>query len=200
MIIHLMEQRTDEWFEARLGLPSASEISVLLVNGKAAHGFGAAAVTYADKLIGERITGEAADVPFDTIAMKRGRDLEAEALALYAQDQQVEAVGGIEAMGAWYSPDGLVGDDGLVEVKSHKPSVLIPLLLDPGFPAQHIDQCEMGLLLSGREWIDLVAYFPGMPVLHRRLLRDSAKLDKLAARLADFNAFIDARMQQVLGQ
>ena len=198
IVIHAMEQRSPEWFAARLGIPSASEISCLLVKGKAAHGFGAAAISYADKLIGERITGEAADIPFDTIAMKRGRDLEAEALSMYAQDNQITAVGGIENFGAWYSPDGLVGEDGLVEAKSHKPSILIPLLLDPGFPEMHRDQCELGLLLSGRSWIDLVAYFPGMPLLHRRLYRDEARLLELAVRLQSFLDFMDDRQEKVM--
>jgi hypothetical protein len=198
ILVHGMKQRTPEWFAARLGKPSASEISCLLVKGKADHGFGTAAVSYCDQLIGERITGEAADLPFDTMAMKRGRELEAVALELYAQDQPVTEVGGIENFGAWYSPDGLVGENGLVEVKSHKPSILVGMLLDPAFPAQHIDQCEMGLLLSGREWIDLVGYFTGMPLLHRRLYRNEDRLLALAQRIQAFNDLIETRMEKVM--
>ncbi len=198
ILVHGMKQRTPEWFAARLGKPSASEINCLLVKGKADHGFGSAAVSYCDQLVGERITGEAADLPFDTMAMKRGRELEAVALELYAQDQPVTEVGGIENFGAWYSPDGMVGNNGLVEVKSHKPSILIPMLLDPEFPAQHIDQCEMGLLLSGREWIDLVGYFTGMPLLHRRLYRNEDRLLALATRIQAFNELIETRMEKVM--
>lgn len=200
-IIREVEQGSAEWLGLRLGIPTASMFECLLVNGKGECGFGAGALTYMDQLIGERITGEAAELPFSTRATDRGHELEqvARDLHLATYELPTEQVAIILNHNAGYSPDALIGSDGLIEIKTKLPKFQVGVILADEIPKDHIAQCQGGLWLAEREWIDFVSYWPGMPLFVKRAHRDEVLIRKLAERVKTFNELLEERMHKVLG-
>jgi len=200
-IVTDIEQGTPEWLALRLGIATASELDCLLVSGKGEAGFGVAAFTYMDQLIGERITEEAAEIPFQTKATIRGHEQELVARSLYEGREEVSAtqVGIILNHGIGYSPDGLVGDHGLIEIKTKLPKFQVGVILADEVPKEHIPQCQGGLWVSEREWIDFISYWPGMPLFVKRMYRDEVMIRKIAERVKTFYEILDERMNKVLG-
>lgn len=200
-IVTDIEQGTPEWLAMRLGIVTCSELEALLVNGKGEAGFGVAAFTYMDQLIGERITGEAAELPFQTKATIRGHELEGVARGLYEAREEVttQSVGIILNHGIGYSPDALVGANGLTEIKTKLPKFQVGVILADEVPKDHVAQCQGGLWVSEREWIDFISYWPGMPLFVKRAYRDEVLIRKLAERVKTFNELLEERMHKVLG-
>ena len=199
-IITDIEQGSADWLALRLGIPTASEFECLLVNGKGEQGFGAAALSYMDQLIGERITGEAAELPFSTRATERGHELEAAARLLYCERECIEPsqVGIILNHGAGYSPDGLAAHDGLIEIKTKLPKFQVGVILSGEVPKEHIAQCQGGLWMAERDWLDFISYWPGMPLFVKRVYRDESYISKLAERVKAFNELLESRLDRVL--
>lgn len=200
-IISDVEQGTQEWLELRLGIATCSELDTLLVNGKGEAGFGAGAFTYMDTLIGERITGEAADPFTGNRHTERGHELEGTGRQLFESQTGVttQQVGIILNHGIGYSPDSLIGVDGLCEIKTKLPKFQVGVILGNEIPKDHIAQCQGGLWVSEREWIDFVSYWPGMPLFIKRAYRDEAMIRKLSERVKTFYEILDERMNKVLG-
>lgn len=200
-IITEVQQGSPEWLALRLGIVTCSELECLLVNGKGEAGFGAGAFTYMNTLIGERITGEAADPFQGNRHTERGHELEAVARKLYEDREEVETnqVAIILNHGAGYSPDSLVGQKGLTEIKTKLPKFQVEVILSGEIPKEHVAQCQGGLWVSEREWIDFVCYWPGMPLFIKRAYRDEAMIRKLNERVKTFYEILDERMNQVLG-
>ncbi len=200
-IVTDIEQGTPEWLALRLGIATASELDCLMVNGKGEAGFGVAAFTYMDQLIGERITEEAAELPFQTKATIRGHELEQVARSLYEDRESVTTtqVGIILNHGIGYSPDALVGADGLTEIKTKLPKFQVGVILAGEVPKEHVHQCQGGLWASEREWIDFISYWPGMPLFVKRMYRDEVMIRKIAERVKTFYEILDERMNRVLG-
>ena len=168
-------QGTDEWFAARRGLVTASVISKLLTatlkvaNNDTSRGL---ALT----LTAERITGNI-DPSFLSADMWRGVEDEPIARDLYAERYApVEQLGFIvRDFGDYrigYSPDGLVGDDGLIECKSRLQKIHLQTILNDRVPDENMAQLQCGLLVSGRAWIDYVSYCGGMPLWVKRVTPD----------------------------
>jgi hypothetical protein len=192
-----IEQGTPEWFLARAGIPTASEFSTVMASGRG----GAESKTrktYLYKLAGERITGEPAE-SFTNAYMTRGHALEPEARDLYALVKGVEArqVGFIRSGSKGCSPDSLVGDNGMLEIKTKAPHILIDVLKSENVPSEHVAQLQGNLWVAEREWIDFVAYFPKMPAFIRRVYRDEDYIAKLAKAVAEFNAELDELVAQI---
>ncbi|MHC9290742.1 YqaJ viral recombinase family protein, partial [Pseudomonas aeruginosa] len=129
-----LEQGSQEWLDARLGIATCSELDVLMVNGKGQAGFGVGAFTYMDRLIGERITGAEAEPWRGNGSSARGHKLEPVVRDLYClrtdtEPDQIQQVGIILNHGIGYSPDGLVGDNGLIEVKTKVPEKLVSVII-----------------------------------------------------------------------
>lgn len=199
-IIDNIEQGSAEWLAARLGIVTMSELDCLLVNGKGEAGFGVAAFSYMNQLIGERITGEAAELPFTTRATERGHELEGKARELYVarEDEDLSQCAIILNHGCGYSPDALLGNDGLLEIKTKLPKFQVDVILSGEIPKEHVAQCQGGLWVSGREWIDFISYWPGMPMFVKRAYRDEELIRKIAERVATFYELLEARMEKVL--
>lgn len=199
-IVTDIEQGTPEWLALRLGIITCSELDCLLVSGKGQAGFGVAAFTYMDQLIGERITEEAAEIPFQTKATIRGHELESVARGLYEDRESLKtrSVGIILNHGIGYSPDALVGDGGLTEIKTKLPKFQVGVILANEVPKEHVAQCQGGLWVSELEWIDFISYWPGMPMFVKRMHRDEAMISKIAERVATFYELLEARMEKVL--
>ncbi|MDO9364643.1 MAG: YqaJ viral recombinase family protein [Sphingopyxis sp.] len=185
-----MEQGTPEWLAARAGKVTASRVADVLAKTKTGPGAGRA--NYMAELIAERLTGAPAE-RFANAAMQWGTDKEPEARSLYAflTDAEVEQVGFIEhpeiAMcGA--SPDGLVGPDGMVEIKCPNTATHIDTLLGQIVPTKYITQMQWQMAVTGRQWCDFASYDPRMP--------DSMRL--FVQRVARDDQFIEHTSQEVV--
>ena len=189
MEIITCEQGSDEWHQARVGIPTASEFSAILTEGRGPAA-SATRLTYMRKLAGERITGQPAE-SFAGAARRRGSAMEPEARRLYefVSGVTVQQVGFIKNHGAGYSPDGLVGERGLLEIKSMAPHVLIEWWERGIMPPEHHPQVQGGLWIAERDWLDFRGYWPAMKPLEVRIERDDEYIDRtLAPRV---RAFID---------
>jgi hypothetical protein len=183
-IFEEMEQGSDQWRLARSGIPTASAFKSILAKGE-----GKTRKSYMHKLAGEIITGQPAE-NFTNGYTERGHAVEDEARKLYAfvSGQEPEQVGFIRNGDKGVSPDSLIGANGMLEIKSQSPHLLIDTLLADKFPSEHVAQCQGALWVAEREWIDLVVYFPGMPVFTKRAHRDEAYIRDLSKAVDIFNA------------
>ncbi|PTL89144.1 exonuclease [Halomonas litopenaei] len=201
MQILTMEQGTPEWQAARLGIITMSELKTLLVKGKGPGGFGTGALSYMHQLIGERITGEPADAFQGNAHTQRGHELEPMARELYQEATglpHLKQVGLILNHGVGYSPDCLVDSRGLAEIKTKLPRYQIEVLLAGEIPSEHVAQCQGGLWVSEREWIDFVSYWPGMPLFVKRAYRDDALIRTIAERVEAFHEELERRLTMVM--
>ena len=200
-IIRDIEQGSQDWLNLRLGIVTCSELDCLLVNGKGQAGFGAGAFTYMDTLIGERITGEAADPFQGNRHTERGHELEGKARELYVArtEAELDQVAIILNHGIGYSPDALIAADGLSEIKTKLPKFQVGVILAGEVPKEHIAQCQGGLWVSEREWIDFISYWPGMPLFIKRMHRDEAMIRTISERVKTFYELLDERMERVMG-
>lgn len=160
-----MEQRTDDWFTARLGKVTASRISDVVAKTKS--GVSASRGNYMAQLIVERMTNKPTE-SYSNSAMQWGTDTEPLARAAYemATDTMVEEVGFVphphlEMCGA--SPDGLVGDDGLIEIKCPNTSTHIEFLISGDIDNKYLLQMQWQMACTGRKWCDFVSFDPRMP-------------------------------------
>lgn len=161
-----MEQRSEEWFAARLGKLTASRVADALAT--TAKGWGAGRKNYAAELLCERLTG-AQQERFTNAAMAWGTETEPQARAAYEfmRDVTVEEVGfvphpSIPMSGA--SPDGLVGDDGLIEIKCPNTATHIETLLSGKIEQKYLLQMRWQMACTGRLWCDFVSFDPRLPV------------------------------------
>lgn len=199
-IIRDIEQGSADWHALRSGIVTCSELECLLVNGKGQAGFGAGAFTYMDQLIGERITGEPADVFQGNRHTERGHELEGKARELYVArtEAELDQVAIILNHGIGYSPDALIAADGLSEIKTKLPKFQVGVILAGEVPKEHIAQCQGGLWVSEREWIDFISYWPGMPLFIKRMHRDEAMIRTIAERVKTFYELLEERMERVM--
>lgn len=191
------EQGSAEWFAARAGIPTASEFATVLAKARNG-GESKGRRTYMLKLVGERLTGQPME-SYSNDHMERGKVMEAEARDLYAMVREVDLqpVGFMRRGDAGASPDSLVGDAGLAEIKTKLPHLQIEVLLADRVPAEHVAQVQGQLWISGREWCDFVSYWPGLPLFVKRVERDEAYIATLAAAVAEFNAELLGVIAQV---
>jgi hypothetical protein len=187
------QQGTPEWFAARLGIPTASKFSAVLAKGE-----GKTRASYMRELASEIITGEVGE-SFQSMAMERGKQMEAEARDLYAfvHDAPLTQVGFIRNGDRGCSPDSLVGDKGGVEIKTQRADLLIETLLRGTFPPEHKAQCQGFLWVAEREWVDLVVYWPRMPLFVSRAYRDEEYIRALSDAVDAFNADLAAMVKKV---
>lgn len=190
-------QGSPEWFKARLGIPTASEFASVMMKGRA----GAESRTrlsYLYKLAGERLTGEVMET-ITTPHMERGRLMEEEARSVYrfVSGLDCETVGFLRRGRAGASPDALIGADGLLEIKTKLPHLLIEALLKGEFPPEHKAQCQGQLWIAERAWIDLAIYWPGLPIFIVRAERDEAYIRELAEAIEAFNDELDRVVARV---
>lgn len=187
-IFERMEQSSPEWLEARRGIVTASVVGKLLTStGKVANNDTSRALI--ETLAIERITGRVEYV-HPSRAMQMGTLLEPTARELYEQHHApVDEVGFIrtdlsDGTRLGYSPDGLVGDDGLLEIKSRTPRVQSHTIRLGKVPPANMAQLQCGLLVTGREWIDYCSYSPGMHIFVKRVFPDLAWMGAIRGAVA----------------
>lgn len=174
------EQGSPEWHAERCGKVTASRIADMLAKTKS--GWGASRDNYRAQLVAERLTGVVAD-GYSNAAMQWGTDTEPEAANAYAffQGVDLETVGfvthqTITMSGA--SPDRLVGNHGLVEIKCPNTATHIATLLGQEVPGKYRLQMQWQMACTGRRWCDFVSYDPRMPADMQLFVRRVERCDK----------------------
>lgn len=192
-----MPQSSPEWFAARLGMPTASMFATVMAKGKNG-GESLTRKTYLLKLAGEIITGDPMD-SYSNAHMERGKAMEDEARKLYAfmTDAEPQRVGFIVNGPKGCSPDSLLGDKGVLEVKTKLAHLTIECLLKDEFPAEHKAQCQGALWVSEREWIDIAVYWPKLPLFVKRAHRDDLYIRQIADAVDQFNAELAETVERI---
>lgn len=180
MRVSNLEQGSPEWLQSRLGKPTASNFGKLITpTGKPS----TSAEGYINELIAQRITGELPEF-YTNEAMARGNELEPSAKALYEFTTGFDVVEvGLclhDEFECGASPDGLVGDEGAIEIKCPLPHTHVSYLRAGDVPGKYIPQIQGCLWITGREWLDFMSYHPAMEDLIVRVYRDEAYIKKLA--------------------
>lgn len=187
-----MEQRTEEWFSARLGKVTASRVADVVAKTKS--GYSASRANYMAQLVVERMTNKQAE-SYSNAAMEWGTEQEPLARAAYEAEVGVlvDEVGMIdhptvEMSGA--SPDGLVGHDGLVEIKCPTTATHIDTLMGEEAPKKYYDQMQWQMSCTGRKWCDFVSFDPRMPeglqLFVKRVERNDEYIAMLESEVATF--------------
>ena len=196
----MMLQGTPEWLAAKLGKVGASRVSDITAKTKS--GWSTSRANYMAELIAERLTGVPAE-KFKSQAMEWGTDTEASARAAYAfmTDATVALAGFVDhptvpMSGA--SPDGFVGDDGLLELKCPLTSTHIDTLLGGSVPGKYIAQMQWQMSSTGRAWCDFASFDPRLPEAMRlfikRVPRDDVFIAELESQVRQFLSEIDEKI------
>jgi len=198
-----MEQRTPEWHAIRLGRVTASRVADIVAKTKT--GYSTSRMNYMAQLICERLTGVQGE-SFSSSAMQWGTDTEPMARAAYegAVGSLVIETGfvphnAIPMAGA--SPDGLIGDDGLVEIKCPITATHIETLLGQSVPGRYNTQMQWQMACTGRKWCDFVSYDPRMPegmqIFIKRVDRDNVAIAELEREVVNFINELDSKIIQL---
>lgn len=196
-------QGTPEWFEARCGRVTASRVADVIAKTKT--GPSASRTNYMAQLIAERLTGTVAE-SFSSAAMQHGTDTEPQARMAYEfyHDVTVVETGFVNhptigMTGA--SPDGLVGDTGLCEIKCPNTATHIDTLLGATVPGKYVTQIMWQLACTGRSWCDFVSFDPRLPESMRmfvqRVHRDDARIAELESEVITFLAELSAKEREL---
>lgn len=199
MITLYCKQGSPEWNEARRGIPTASDFEKILTPGGK---ISKQAATLAHRKVAERILGYSLD-SVCTAAMEAGRMIEPEARDWYAFEfgEEVKEVGicltDDKRIGA--SPDGLVGELGLLEIKCPMPHTHVGYLLNPAQLGEedYKPQVQGQLYVTGRKWLDSVSYCPPFPPVRHRIEREEKYIESLNTVLAAFCEQLD-EMERVI--
>ena len=197
-----MEQRTDDWYAARLGKVTASRVADVIAKTKT--GYSASRENYMADLIVERLTGQKAST-FTNAAMERGVEQEPHARAAYSArtGELAEEVGFIDhpaipMSGA--SPDGLVAD-GLVEFKCPNTSTHLDTLLADEVPVRYVTQMQWQMACTGRQWCDFVSFDDRLPthlqMFVKRVQRDDKRIAELETEVRKFLAEVDEKVTKL---
>lgn len=178
-----MDQGGDEWFQARIGIPTASKFATVMAKGE-----GKTRSEYMRKLAGEIITGEVTE-SFSNSHTERGKEMEDEARQTYAFINSVEPelVGFIRNGEKGASPDSLIGVIGGLEIKTALPHIQIDRLERNRLPPEHKAQVQGNIWISDREWWDFVSYWPRLPMLCVRVFRDEDYIKTMSDEIDRFN-------------
>lgn len=195
-----MIQGSDEWFAARCGKATASEFGSILAKGK-----GDTRDRYLHRVLTERMTGKPSE-QFHSKHLDRGHQQEPLARMAYEAHtlNLVDLAGFIDhpTLKAGCSPDGLVGDEGGVEIKSVLPAVQTQTILSGGYPPEHHAQVQGNLWITRRRWWDFVSYSPELPphlqLYVYRVLPDAAFIERLSIEVSRFLREIDDLYQTLM--
>lgn len=185
-------QGTDEWYLARCGLITASEVkNILTPKLKIANNDKVRANLY--ELVAQRYS-KFVEPSYINDAMERGYQDEVKARIIYqdtySPDEEVKEVGFI-TNDKWgftigYSPDGLVGDNGLIEIKSRCQKYQVQTIIENQVPEEHIIQVQTALLVSERKWLDYISFCAGLPMFIIKVYPDKEIQEKIIEACTDF--------------
>ena len=196
-----MLQRTTEWLHARCGKVTASRIGDLMATIKSGEAAGRS--QYRAEKVLERESGIPQDGSYVNDAMQFGIDNESAARQAYefARSVDVVEVGFVphpKIDNAGASPDGLVGDDGLVEIKCPKARGMVDARLGKDPDLKYVLQCQFQMACTGRKWVDLATYRPGCRLSVRRIERDNELIRKIETEVLKFLNEVEREYQELL--
>lgn len=202
-----MEQRTDEWFAARCGKVTGSRIADVIAKTKT--GYAATRENYLVQLAVEWVSNQPYPMTFTNSAMQWGTDTEPFARSTYEQitGELVDEIGFvnhplIEMAGA--SPDGLVGDKGLLEIKCPNTATHFEYIRKLEAPKKYIPQMQWQLACTGREWCDFMSFDPrapeGLQSFLIRVPRDDKYIKELEQEVVQFLAEVDETATDLLAK
>lgn len=198
-----MEQRSTEWFTARLGKVTASRVADVIAKTKT--GYSTSRENYMAQLVCERMTGTQGE-SYNNAAMQWGTDQEPLARAAYeaAKDVLVDEVGFVihpTISNAGASPDGLVSDDGLIEIKCPNTATHIDTLLSDKVPSKYNTQMQWQMVCTGRKWCDFVSFDPRMPeglqLFIQRVDFDAEYVKMLEAEITGFLGELETKIEKL---
>jgi len=203
-MIEMMDQGSEEWFTIRIGKVTASRVADVIAKTKT--GYSASRDNYMAQLICERLTGLKGE-SFTNAAMQHGTDTEPLARAAYEalQDVLVDEVGfvphpTIEMAGA--SPDGMVGEDGLIEIKCPNTATHIDTLLSETVPSKYFTQMQFQLSCTGRKYCDFVSFDnrlpPELQLFVKRVPRDEVFIRLIESEIVQFIAELDDKINKLM--
>ena len=193
MSLHVFDdlvQGTDEWLAARCGIVTASVVGQLITPKTVKPAVNDYSRALTMTLAAERITGHVEPIHMNA-DMERGTLDEPYARDIYSEHFAPATEVGFMVRDDFgfrigYSPDGLVGDDGLIEIKSRKQKKQLATILADEVPFENMAQIQTGLLVTGREWLDYVSYCGGMPLYVKRVLPDPKWFVAITESVATF--------------
>lgn len=196
-------QQTEEWFKARLGKVTASRVSDVIAKTKS--GYSASRAKYMTQLILERLTGERAE-SYSNAAMEWGVEQEAFARAAYEAHANVL----VDQCGSFdhpsipmssASPDGLVEQDGLVEIKNPMSHTHLETLLTKTVNGDYVTQMQWQMACTGRKWCDFVSYDSRMPehlrLFVKRIERDDETIAELEKEVSKFLSELEDKVNKL---
>lgn len=202
----MIDQRTPEWHAARLGKVTASKIADVMAKGRGGEP-SATRAAYRAQLVLERLTGQPQD-SYRNAAMDWGVEQEPMAINAYetSRDVMVMPIGFVEhptiAM-AGASPDGLVNDDGLVEVKCPNSATHLATLEGAPIDKRYLLQMQWQMACTGRQWCDFVSYDPRFPEAHQlhvqRVARDADLIAEIEVAVSALLSEVDASVTRLAG-
>lgn len=188
-------QGSEEWYKAKAGIPSSSNFDrIITVDEKPSK----QAIKYRYQLAGEKIIG-ICENEYTNEDMERGKLLEDEARKLYTlvTGNKVDQVGFCINGKYGASPDGLIGENGVLEIKCPKLSTHVGYLANNVLPLDYVQQTQGELLVTGRKWLDFVSYFPGIKPFIVRCPRNEKFLEVLKNELDKFCKELDALVEEI---
>lgn len=199
----MIVQGSPEWLALRVGKVTASRVADLMATTKA--GWAASRANYMAELVVERLTG-ASTPSFTNDAMRWGTEQEPHARQAYAQRCgcdvfEVAFIDHPEIAMTGASPDGLVGDDGLVEIKCPNTATHLETLETGAIPGKYLTQMAWQMACTGSAWCDFVSYDPRLPrpmqLFVKRVDRDVSLVLELEAGVTEFIAELDAKIARL---
>lgn len=201
-IIDTMEQGSSDWLALRLGKVTASKVKDVLTKGRG-NAPSKTAETYMMELIAEKLTGKSKPF-FENDAMRWGTETEPQARSMYSVNndfvdvREVAFIEHNEFIGV--SPDGLIGDDGMLEVKCPNTTTQLKRALSDDYSADYKAQIQMQLWVAGREWCDFLSFDPRLDCaagyLQQRVYRDEKYIEEMEGKVF---AFVDS-MNEIINK
>lgn len=196
-----LEQSTPEWSLARAGRPCSSEFhKIITPTGKPSK----QAEAYGYRLLAELMIKEPILTFESTYWIDRGKTLEPDAAGLYdlTHDVKTERAGFCTDDNGWYgcSPDRLVGEEGLLEIKCPAPQTHMEYLVNGKVDTDYYPQLQGQLFVTGRKWVDIWSYHPKMPPVRIRTERDEVYIAFLATELDKLRTFMNDHIQNLANQ
>lgn len=195
-----MLQRTPEWFDARCGKVTASRIADVMATVKT--GEATSRANYRAEKVLERESGQAQDSGYVSYAMQRGIEQEAAAREAYEFMRRLDVVevafiAHPNMPDAGASPDGLVGDDGLLEIKCPEARAMLDALLGVEVDKKYVLQCQFQMAVTGRKWVDLCTYREGCRLAIRRIDRDDKWIAEIEKEVLKFLGEVEREYEQL---
>ena len=200
MRVHNVEQNSPEWYQLRLGLPTASDFHrIITPTGKRS----TQADEFSSELVAEMLLARDVKAFVGNYHTERGHELEPQAVQLYEFVNEVKTTpGGFvtdDAVTMGCSPDRLIGDEGLLEVKCCKPAVMVDYILTQAIDRDFKPQLQGQLLVTGRAYVDLVPFHPDFPAVSIRVERDEEYLKLMQEYMEAFLDDLKSKRARMVG-